>query len=116
MIFTSHIDVRVDYDGTEIKEWDTKFDCPFIPGTFHGKSCMCWVIYKGLFGRWKIRGCYIVAVKFTNCWLLCMDNGWELFDKRIGNEIFMYDELDKAIHICEEKNRMSKVKIKQFTI
>lgn len=114
MIFTSHKDATTDYDGTPIKEWNTEFDCPFVPGSYNGKSSVCWVIYKGLFGKLKIRQCYVMNVKFTNCWLLCMDNGWEYFSDRIGTEVFEYDDLDKAIHICEEKNRMRKVKIKRL--
>ena len=114
MIFTSHKEAATYYDGTPIKEWDTEFDCPFIPGTSYGRKCVCWAIHQGLFGTWKIRECYIMAVKFTNCWLLCMDNGWEFFSDRIGTEIFEYDDLDKAIRICEEKNRMRKVKVKRL--
>jgi len=43
-----------------------------------------------------------------------MDNGWEYFSDRIGIEVFEYDALDKAIRICEERNRMRKVKIKRL--
>lgn len=114
MIFTSHRDAFIDYDGTEIKEWHTEFDCPFIPGSFNGKRSMCWVIYKGLFGSWEIRECYVKSVVFTNCWLLCMDNGWEYLFDRIGTYVFEYDDLEKAIHICDEKNRMRKVKVKRL--
>ncbi len=114
MIFTSHKDATTDYDGTPIKEWNTEFDCPFVPGSYNGTSSVCWAIYKGLFGKLKIRQCYVMSVKFTNCWLLCMDNGWEYFSDRIGTEVFEYNDLDKAIHICEEKNRMRKVKIKRL--
>ncbi len=115
MIFTSHKDASVDYDGTPIKEWNTEVDCPFIPGTCGGRKSMCWVIYKGIFGSWKIRECYVMSVKFTNCWLLRMDNGWEYFSDRIGTEVFEHDDWEKAIRICEEKNRMRKVKVKRLS-
>ena len=107
MIFTSFKEASTDYDGTPIKEWRTEFNCPFVPGSHHKRS-VCWVMFQGLFGKWKIRQCIVVAVKFTNCWLICFDNGWEYFEDRIGKTIFEYDDLDKAIRICEEKNRMAK--------
>lgn len=114
MKFTSHKDAYTDYHGTEIKEWNTEFDCPFTPGTYNGKKCICWAMYQGVFGEWKIRESYVVAIKFTNCWLICLDNGWEFFEDRIGTEIFEYDDLDKVIRICEEKNRMRRVKVKRL--
>ena len=48
---------------------------------------------------------------FTNCWFLVTDHT-NIFLEDIGKKVFKYDELDKAIRICEEKNRLGKVKVK----
>lgn len=115
MIFSSRKDASVDYDGTPIEEWNTEFDCPFVPGGIsNGTSGLCWVIYKGLFGKYKIRECEVDAVIFTNCWLMKMGNGWYYFAEDIGKDVFTHDELDKAIRICEEKNRLGRVKVKRL--
>ena len=113
MKFLAHKDECVDYDGTVVKGYDKEFDCPFVPHTISdGLSSYCYVIYKGLFGKYKIRECIVYYVYFTNCWSIKMDNGWTFFCEEIGKKIFLHDELDKAIRICEEKNRLGKVKVK----
>ena len=113
MIFTAHENADVDYDGTEIKEYNSKFDSPFIPGLCgeHLKS-LCYVIYRGLFGKYKIKECYVSEIFFTNIWGWRMNNGWCFSASEFGKTVFRHDELQKAIEICEKKNRMSKVKIK----
>lgn len=113
MIFTSHKEATTDYDGTPIEEWNTEFDCPFVPSST-GLNRECWVIYKGFFGKWKIRECYVVAVVFTNCWLLKMDNGWHYFADEIGKNVFAHDDLNQAIDVCMEKNARRKVSVKRI--
>lgn len=56
----------------------------------------------------------MVAVVFTNCWLLKMDNGWHYFSDEIGKNVFVHDDLDKAIDVCMEKNARRKVKVKRL--
>lgn len=34
MLFTAHKDATIDYDGTEIKEFNKDFDSPFAPFPF----------------------------------------------------------------------------------
>lgn len=43
-----------------------------------------------------------------------MDNGWNFCSDELDKTVFRYDEenLNKAIEICEKKNRMRKVKVK----
>lgn len=41
-----------------------------------------------------------------------MNNGWVLRADELGKKVFKHDELQRAIEICEKKNRMSKIKIK----
>lgn len=114
MLFTAHKDATIDYDGTEIKEFNKEFDSPFCPFPFGGLNRCCYVIYRGLFGKYKIRQCEVVAIYFTNNWGWRMDNGWTFSSDELYKTVFRYDEesLNKAIEICEKKNRMRKVKVK----
>ena len=113
MKFTAYREAAIDYDGTKIKEFKKEFDSPFIPVS--GLSQYCYVIYKGFFGKYKIRECIVCEIWFTNIWGWCMDNGWHITSDELGKTIFKHDELQKAIEICEKKNRMRKVKVK-YTI
>lgn len=114
MLFTAHKDAAVDYDGTEIKEFNKDFDSPFATFPFGALNRYCYVIYRGLFGKYKIRQCEVVEVWFTNIWGWRMDNGWTFRGDELDKTVFRYDEenLNKAIEICEKKNRMRKVKVK----
>ena len=112
MKFTAHKDECEDYDGTLIKGFEKDFECFFEPRTLcSGNKSRCFVIYKGFLGKWKIREEEIRAVMFTNCWFLATKYT-NIFLDDIGKTVFKYDELDKAIRICEEKNRLGKVKVK----
>ena len=111
MIFTAHKDAAVDYDGTEIKEYNSTFESPFIP-SISGTDSHCFVIYRGLFGVYKIRECIVYSIWYTNMWGWKMNNGWHFTGEDLGKTVFKHGELQKAIMICEEKNRMRKVKIK----
>lgn len=114
MLFTAHKDATVDYDGTEIKEFNKEFDSPFDPFPFGGLNRCCYVIYQGLFGKYKIRECEVVAIYFTNNWGWRMDNGWTFSGDELDKTVFRHDKesLNKAIEICEKENRMRKVKVK----
>ena len=116
MLFTAHKDAAVDYDGTEIKEFHKELDSPFVPFPGGGLNKYCYVIYQGLFGKYKIRQCEVVEVWFTNIWGWRMDNGWTFISDELDKTVFKYDKenLNKAIEICEKKNRMRKVKVKHL--
>lgn len=109
--FTVHRDGYTTYDGIEVNEYNSDFESPFVPG-LGGLQERCYVIYKGLFGKYKIRECIVVAIEYTNCWLWKMDNGWTYFIEDLDKSVFRREDLDKAIKICEEKNRLGKVKVK----
>lgn len=109
--FTSHKDAAIDYDGTEIKEYNSTFESPFVPG-LGGTDSHCFIIYRVLFGAYKIRECIVYSIWYTNMWGWQMNNGWCYSEKELGKTVFKHDELQKAIEICEEKNRMRKVKVK----
>lgn len=108
--FTVHRDGYMTHDGIEFKEYSSEFESPFIP-SFDGLQRRCYVIYKGLFGKYKIRECIVDAIEYTNCWLWKMDNGWTYFAEDLDKTVFRREDLDKAIKICEEKNRLGKVKV-----
>ena len=113
MKFTVHHDAYVDHKGYEYKEYNSEFESPFVP-SIDGLNRRCWVIYQGFFGKYKIRECIVTAIVYTNCWLWKMDNGWTYFADYLGKEVFLRDQLGKAIKICEERNRMRKVKVKRL--
>ena len=112
--FTAHRDAVVDYDGIEIKEFNSTFDSPFIPWLYAGSPRYCWVIYRGLFGIYKIRECEVVSIWFTNIWGWKMHNGWTFSSDELGITVFEYDDLSRAIEICEKKNKLRKVRIKRL--
>ena len=113
MKFTAHHDAYVDHNGYEYKEYNSEFESPFDP-SINGLNNHCWVIYQGLFGKYKIRECIVCAIVYTNCWLWKMDNDWTFFAEDFGKKVFLRNQLDIAIKICEEKNRMKKVKVKRL--
>ena len=113
IVFTAHKDAAVDYDGTEIKEYNSTFESPFVP-SIGGTDSHCFVIYRGLFGVYKIRECIVYSIWYTNMWGWEMNNGWCFTEKDLGKTVFKYDELQKAIGICEVENRMRKVKVKHI--
>ena len=115
MVFTAHEDGSVDYHGREIKEFNDELDSPFIPSGLVGLAGMkqyCFVIYRGLFGVYKIKECIVTSICFSYDWYWRTNNGWLLRTDELGKTVFKHDELQRAIEICEKKNRMSKVKIK----
>ena len=50
--------------------------------------------------------------EFESLWK--MDNGWTYFVDYLGKEVFLRNQLDTAIKICEERNRTRKVKVKRL--
>ena len=82
--------------------------------TFDCRNSHCWVIHKGLFGKYKIRECIIRKVIFDDAWAYQMNNGWIKYPDELNKTLFEYDKLDAAIRICEEKNRLGKVKVKRL--
>lgn len=114
MNFTAHKDMAIDYDGTQIKAFDSVFDSPFVPWCSAGLSNYCYVIYRGILGKYKIRESIVHGIWFTNIWGWCLDNGWKYKQDDLGKTIFIHndEELKKAISICERENRMRKVKVK----
>lgn len=110
---TAHKDASVDYDGTKIKEVNSTFESPFDPWST-GTQVECYVIYRGMFGSYKIRECRVTEIWYTNMWGWRMNNGWVFSANELGKTVFKHDELQKAIEICEKKNRMRKVKVKHL--
>lgn len=111
MTFTVHKDAGIDYDGAEIKEVNKTLDTPFNPSPTAGLDRHCWVIDQGLFGKYKIYECIITGIEFTNVWCYHTDRCGYITVDKLGEMIFEHRDLDRAITVCEEKNRRRKIKI-----
>lgn len=99
-------------DLGEHKEYQSEWE-PEIHTGF-GLNSHCYVVVQNWRGRYYIQECNVVAFWFTNIWGWEMGNGWKFMADDYGKRVFRYDELQKAIEICEKKNRMRKVKVKQL--
>ncbi len=111
--FTVHQDGYTTFDGQEIKELNEEFESPLIPGKLcPGTNSYCYILYKNWFGKWQIKEEIVAAIYYTNTYSYKMSNGWCIAANELGKTLFLYEELDKAIDICIEKNRKRKVKIK----
>lgn len=111
MTFTVHKDAGINYDGTEIKEINQTLDTPFNPSPNAGLDRCCWVIDRGFFGKYIIYECIIIGIEFTNIWCYHTDRCGYIMADKLGEMIFEHRDLDKAITVCEEKNRRRKIKI-----
>lgn len=112
MKFTAFRDSYEDvYNGVTIKESIKEFETELIPLLNNGKERRCYVIFQGFFGKYKIRECIVTNIYFNGEWGYHMDNGWEILGDELGKTIFLYNELNKAIDICEVANRRRKVKV-----
>lgn len=91
-----------------------EFNSPFHPeaACCGGFNSTCWVLYQNWFGRWQIMERMVVSVWFSNIWGWRTDNNWTFTEKDLGEIIFTYDDKEKAIQSCIEKNKKRKVKIK----
>jgi len=96
----------------EHKEWQSVWEPEIYTG--FGLHSHCYVISKNWRGKYYIQECIVSAIWFTNIWGWEMLNGWKLMADDYGKRVFCYDELQKAIDICEKKNRMRKVKVKRL--
>ena len=98
----------------DVYEYKKELTTPFTTNSLGYLKSYCWVIYRGFFGKYKIRECTIESVIFTNIWQYRMNNGWIITNDELGKTLFRYDQLNEAIRICEEKNRLGKVKVKKL--
>ena len=112
---TAHKDAYVDFDGTEIKEFNSTFESPLhIGGLSPGLKSYCYLLYQNWFGRWQIMEQYVASIWFTNIWGYKFHNGWCYTADELGTEIFLHDELEKAKEECIKRNKMRKVKVKRL--
>ena len=104
MIFTAFRPSYVDEFG-EHEEHKNEWEPPI------GMHDYCYVIYKGLFGRYKIKESRVYSFWYTGIWGWKLSNGWYIESDRYEQTVFGSDDLQKAIEACEKKNRMRKVKV-----
>lgn len=70
----------------------------------------CYAVEKR-FGKYIVREMHVYEYFFTNIWGWRMTNGRYFTADDYGEILFGHDELQKAIEICEKKNRMRRVKV-----
>jgi hypothetical protein len=110
MTLTAYYPAYTDIFGGEHPECKSEWQPELEPG--FGTNSECYVITQNWFGRYYIQECSVESIWFTNIWGWKMTNGWCFTAKDYGKKVFKHDELQKAIEICEKKNRMRKVKVK----
>lgn len=101
----------VDAFGGDHNEYKSEWTPELEPGL--GTNSECYVIAQNWLGRYYIQECSVSSIWFTNIWGWKMENGWCFMGEDYGKKVFKHDELQKAIEICEKKNRMRKVKVKR---
>lgn len=109
MVLTSYRPAYTDEFG-EHDEWKTEWEPQICAGFGLGNETHCFVIDRR-FGKYIVKECYVQSYWFTNIWGWKLNNGWCITADDYGKKIFRYDELQKAIEICEKKNRLRKVKV-----
>lgn len=115
LVLTVHRDATTDYDGTEIKEYNSTFESPLRPrGLSPSKDSYCWILYQNWFGRWQIKEQVLESINYTNMWCYKFANGWCLDVEELGKTIFLYNELSKAKDECLKRNKLRKVKVKEY--
>ncbi len=64
--------------------------------------------YKNIFGRWVLRKTFVRSIWYTNILGIELDNGWKIIEAEFK---YLFDDRQKAIEFCLEKNRQRQVKI-----
>ena len=110
MTLTAYYPAYTDVFGGKHPECKSEWQTELEPG--FGTNSECYVIAQNWFGRYYTQECSVESAWFTNIWGWKMTNGWCFTAEAYGKKVFKHDELQKAIEICEKKNRMRKVKVK----
>jgi len=119
MTFNAHRDAYTSVDmGVAIKhkELNNTFESPLIPGVI-GSACLgslCYIINQNWRGKWYVQEVRVNEVVYRHGWWYRFSNGIEFDVKRLGDTIFLHDELDKAKEECFRRNKMHKVKVKYY--
>lgn len=115
LVLTAHLDATTDYDGTEIKEYNSTFESPLRPRGFSPSiNSYCWILYQNWFGRWQIKEQVLESISYTNMWCYKFSNGWCFDVEELGKNIFLHNELSKAKEECIKRNKLRKVKVKEY--
>lgn len=114
LILTAHRDATVDYDGTPIKEFDSKLETPLKPGGINPSiNSYCWVLDTNWRGKWIVREDVLQDIVFNGIWNYHFRHGYYTTDL-LGKDIFLRDDLTKAKEECIRRNKMQKVKVKYY--
>lgn len=87
-----------------VSEWE-----PEIDAGFHSN---CYVITQNWRGKYYVKECTVLSYWYTGHWGWRMMNGWCFSAEDYGKSVFPRNELQKAIEVCEKKNRTRKVRVK----
>lgn len=87
-------------------QWHGKMS-EWTPQIARGETC--YVIYRTLFGRYKIAKCEVMGIDYTNIWSWQMTNGWFFSADKYGSTVFA--NRNQAVEMCEKLNRKRKVKV-----
>lgn len=104
MILSAYRPAYVDEFGKH-EESKLEWEPPIL--LHHG----CYIIYKNWFGRYQIKELGVASFWYTGICGWKLSNGWCFTSDEYGETIFKHDELQKAIEICEKKNRMRKIRV-----
>ena len=115
LLLIAHHDSTTESDGTEIKEYNNAFVSPLIPRTIPTSiDSYCWILYQNWFGRWQIKEQVLISINYTNTWHYRFANGWCINIEALGRTLFLHDELKKAKEECIRRNKLQKVKVKEY--
>ena len=72
----------------------------------YGLEQTVYCVYKGYWGKYKVKELYIVGFMCTNIPLYYLSNFW------VMTEDDLYDNIDDAINECERRNKRKKYRVK----
>ena len=72
----------------------------------YGLEQTVYCVYKGYWGKYKVKELYIAGFMCTNIPLYYLSNFW------VRTEDDLYDNIDDAINECERRNKRKKYRVK----
>lgn len=91
------------------------FDCPFIPAPSDNGNVnsYCWIVRQNWRRKWFVECHRVKSVSYCYQWGIQLDDGRFYSKNLIGDEVFRYDDLHKAIETCVKNNQINKVKVRR---
>lgn len=91
------------------------FDCPFIPAPSGSGdiNSYCWIVRQNWRRKWFVELHRIRGVLYCGGWGIELDDGTFYSKDSLNDEVFRYDDLNKAIESCLKNNQINKVKVRR---